>query len=181
MQSLSGNGYSLTLADSAMDITCMGVGMAFVHSGTWVIGGHTLLPGNAIETTGPAMINSGYGLLACAALNLKFTVGETIGGFEHVHRRDMQRHDKPWGYEYEVMGLAHDLQLKLLHVLPGHRTSLQFHRQKDEVQIFIDDHRTGKYYPPGVHHRVTGPAWYYEASTYHPTDVVRVEDDYHRG
>ena len=41
------------------------------------------------------------------------------------------REDRPWGW-YEVIGETPGSKIKRIHVLPGHKLSLQKHRQRDE-------------------------------------------------
>jgi mannose-6-phosphate isomerase len=114
---------------------------------------------------------------------------------------DVQRVDKPWGYEL-IWALTDAYCGKLLFVKAGHSLSLQFHRQKDEawlVQSGTATLRVGGVedpelreglivagqafrYPPGTVHRVTAidDTLILEVSTPHLDDVVRVEDAYGR-
>ena len=41
------------------------------------------------------------------------------------------REDRPWGW-YEVIGETPGSKIKRIHVLPGHKLSLQKHRQREE-------------------------------------------------
>lgn len=99
---------------------------------------------------------------------------------------------KPWGVMHEVHVPRRDLLIKQITVNAGHQTSKQFHQEKDELiiilggsgHVLINDEP--HYAPPlirilpGTVHRVVGPLTYLELSTYHPNDVVRLEDDYGR-
>lgn len=98
---------------------------------------------------------------------------------------------KPWGWMYELT--IGDLLVKHITVMAGDRTSLQYHKDKDEVIVILegagdvmcDGNRfigvgTIVRIPPHAPHRVTGPLRYLEFSTNHPNDVVRIADDYGR-
>jgi len=102
--------------------------------------------------------------------------------------------DKPWGGEY-IMRINNAL-MKVIRVDDGHRTSLQYHREKHEVHWLLNGTGTlegspddiyGRPRPsppyvmsPGSIHRAVGPLLIFEMSTNHPDDVVRLEDDYRR-
>ena len=43
----------------------------------------------------------------------------------------LTREDRPWGW-YEVIGETPGSKIKRIHVLPGHKLSLQKHRQREE-------------------------------------------------
>lgn len=105
---------------------------------------------------------------------------------------------KPWGWEV-IVHEGEDYLLKVLQIHPGHRTSLHYHERKHETLI-VDSNGGGLIelgdrtitaligtsveIEPGEVHRFTAPErdglTLIEASTSHPTDVVRVEDDYQR-
>lgn len=106
------------------------------------------------------------------------------------------RTEKPWGYELVLLE-AGDKRVKLLHVNPGCRTSLQLHRKKDEQMTGF----SGKGYiaigpefrniepgeilrvPPLTVHRIFGgPAGLeiIEFSVGDDADIVRIDDDYGR-
>ena len=109
----------------------------------------------------------------------------------------------PWGYMHEVdLGSKANMLVKVIRVNDGHRTSLQYHREKDEVLMILEGEGYLEiHYPedsapparytyedkepfrikPGRKHRAVGPLLMLEVSTRHPDDVVRVEDDYGRG
>lgn len=109
---------------------------------------------------------------------------------------------KPWGEEH---WLAHTDRYagKILILKKGHRLSLQYHRQKHEVQ-YIDSglikytlgsvEQSGQYeeivleagttveLPPGAVHRMEAleDSRVFEVSTPELEDVVRLDDDYGR-
>ncbi len=109
---------------------------------------------------------------------------------------------KPWG---EERWLAHTDRYagKILVLKKGHRLSLQYHRQKHEVQ-YVDSgrikytlgsvDRPGEYkeviveagttvlLPPGAIHRMEAleDSRFFEVSTPELEDVVRLDDDYGR-
>lgn len=189
MRSLWGSGYGLKIIYSGSSGTLVGPGLLYCYEGTWHVNGSPVLPNTGLELTRPIEL-LGTGIVAVAQLDDE----APIVGFEEyeitpgVIAAPPVVHDKNWGYEVEVPTFAKKVQLKLLHVLPGHRTSLQYHNFKDEVMMFLDGRRVGGpthdlagvHYPRGTVHRVSGPALYFEASTYHPDDVVRLADDYGR-
>lgn len=105
------------------------------------------------------------------------------------------RVDKPWGREY-VLPTADGLLVKVIQIDDGHRTSLQYHKEKYEIHWLLDgsgtlegsaDNDEGRPRPsrgyevwPTVVHRAVGPLLILEVSTNYPDDVVRLEDDYQR-
>jgi len=110
---------------------------------------------------------------------------------------------KPWGRE-EIWGDVNGKYLgKTIHINMKNRLSLQYHKEKEETIYVIRGVLTlitrkdmnsaeryqklgpGQYYhiPPGLIHRFCaegGDVVLAEVSTYHPDDVVRLEDDYNR-
>jgi len=108
----------------------------------------------------------------------------------------MKRVEKAWGYEIWWADVPGKYLGKILHINAGHRFSLQYHEKKDETMyilkgkalVQISRNRTLKYTGDCIHiphqtlHRVEAieELDIIEVSTYFPTDVVRVEDDYNR-
>ena len=106
------------------------------------------------------------------------------------------RVEKPWGHEEIWYHGAYTA--KTIHVLPGHRLSLQLHQQKIETMIVQSGHpivQVGdqvSVLAPGdvVHidggtvHRLQAPAdesvSVFEVATPQLDDIVRLEDDYGR-
>lgn len=72
------------------------------------------------------------------------------------------------------------LWLKLIHVHPGQRTSLQYHNHRAEFHLRLNDVRWARY-KVRRQHRMT-PGWYLELAWGHPheADNVRLSDDYGR-
>jgi len=108
----------------------------------------------------------------------------------------MQVVQKPWGQEV-IIEVTEKYAFKKITVFQGHRTSLQFHKDKLETIQFLTDGgrididgkrleiKAGDVYTiaPLHEHRVDGTysnVVYYEVSTPELDDVVRVEDDYGR-
>ena len=111
--------------------------------------------------------------------------------------------EKPWGYEQIVQKNDHYV-LKQIHIEPGKRLSLQYHKEKmetiyclsEEVTVWTrrseDDTETRKVTPrygeafhimPNQIHRFAAgfyPVDLMEVSTPQLDDVVRLEDDYNR-
>ena len=102
---------------------------------------------------------------------------------------------KPWGSE---LWITHNDKYagKKIYIIAGHRTSLQFHKIKQET-IYLESGvgritigkktyllSPGNVYEikPGVVHRIeaTGDCHIIEFSTPELDDVVRLEDDYDR-
>ena len=110
----------------------------------------------------------------------------------------MKKINKPWGYE-EVWAQTNDYIAKIIFIAPGHRLSKQYHEKKEEtvyvlegILINHDKEDNKEWYSPGhtLHvtpgqiHRFCATENEYvkimEVSTNHPTDVVRLDDDYGR-
>ena len=111
--------------------------------------------------------------------------------------------EKPWGYEQIVQKNDHYV-LKQIHIEPGKRLSLQYHKEKmetiyclsEEVTVWTkrseDDTETKKVtlrygeafhiMPNQIHRFAAGfyPVDLMEVSTPQLDDVVRLEDDYNR-
>lgn len=86
---------------------------------------------------------------------------------------------KPWGY-YDVLGQGDGWKVKRLVVNDGHRTSLQFHKFRDEYHIKLPG-KDVTHIPAYTLHRVE-PGEYIEVQvgTCDEWDIVREEDDYGR-
>jgi len=84
---------------------------------------------------------------------------------------------KPWGREVHLFKW-NQWRLKLLQINEGNRTSLQYHKEKEEFWFFNDG--TWRHLPPNEVHRLTGPITVLEISKGEDTDIVRLEDDYQR-
>lgn len=111
--------------------------------------------------------------------------------------------EKPWGYEQIIQKNDHYV-LKQIHIEPGKRLSLQYHKEKmetiyclsEEVTVWTkrseDDTETRKVtlrygeafhiMPNQIHRFAAGfyPVDLMEVSTPQLDDVVRLEDDYNR-
>ena len=109
----------------------------------------------------------------------------------------MRRIEKPWGYEI-IWAETEDYIGKVLHINAGHRLSKQYHETKEETGYVIkgelynydENDEIQKFMPgeafhvaPHQIHRFGAneiAAEVVEVSTPHLSDVVRLEDDYHR-
>ncbi len=105
--------------------------------------------------------------------------------------------EKPWGYE-EIWASVEDKYLgKYLHINAGESLSRQYHIKKDETVMCVQGKAWIKFLdgtelmiigrpfhiPPHTQHQIfctEKPATILEVSTYHPNDVVRLEDKYNR-
>jgi mannose-6-phosphate isomerase len=108
---------------------------------------------------------------------------------------------KPWGHEMIFADVPGHFSGKELHVRAGQSLSLQYHEQKEEVLAV----RSGRvlleigpslteldrielvpgdsvHVRPGILHRTNAleDSVVLEASTYHPDDVIRIDDRYGR-
>lgn len=107
---------------------------------------------------------------------------------------------KPWGSE-EILEINDHYMVKRLIMRQGHQCSLQRHRDKHETFVvisgemkFVCEDKNGdmtavllhggdsRAILPGTVHRMIAVSdiIYIEASTPHPDDVIRLEDDYAR-
>lgn len=107
--------------------------------------------------------------------------------------------EKPWGKEELYKSIAPDVTPKIMTVNAGHRNSLHYHNEKDEVVygisgnglIQIDDkiHKLGPsaFYkiPKHIVHRIQAfdnvKVMEFSIGNYNENDIVRLEDDYGRG
>jgi mannose-6-phosphate isomerase len=123
---------------------------------------------------------------------------------------DHYRVTKPWGHELWFTGDHPNYCLKEIFITAGNRTSLQYHRRKEETNVVytgdvrlvykseaevdndsVTTSHLGKvelppisvvHIPPGVLHRLeaVSDVLLYEASTPDLDDVIRVQDDTQR-
>jgi D-lyxose ketol-isomerase len=87
---------------------------------------------------------------------------------------------KPWGHEEILHKEEGILQVKILNVNKGQRTSLQYHQRKKE---WMFDLNTGevKVVNPFEEHRIVGYKRILEVSIPpDDSDIVRLKDDYGR-
>jgi len=108
--------------------------------------------------------------------------------------------DKPWGYELVWAETPHYVG-KILVINPGESLSLQYHKIKEEtlylesgeclLEAGEDESQLKKinlvagdvfHIPPGYRHRLSAvtKCRFFEVSTPHLTDVVRLQDKYGR-
>lgn len=185
----AGNGYTMLDIYSANRMSAvLRPGAVYVYSGA-VLSGKT-------TTTAATTINAGEGAEVLSPVVVTLRPGTRIitatssepydplfidasQNPSRIVKQDLLVHHKPWGYEVEVPTEAKEIQLKRLHIREGQATSLQFHHEKDEIMVDIED-GDAMHVPPLSQHRRTGPADYFEASTHHPDDVVRLHDKYGR-
>ncbi|MEW6221732.1 MAG: sugar phosphate nucleotidyltransferase [Candidatus Hadarchaeota archaeon] len=119
---------------------------------------------------------------------------DTPKELEMVKQEYSNRTDKPWGYE-KVLKLDKSGMEKMLYIMEGHRTSLHYHKVRDETLTvmqgagwveFEDGRRQGikkgsvvHIKPNTVHSFIArSNLLFKEVSTPHPEDVVRVKDFY---
>lgn len=111
----------------------------------------------------------------------------------------MQIIEKKWGKEY-ILEINDNYVVKMLFMKKGHRCSLQYHENKKETfiitsgimnfyyeknnKIEVIQLTQGSFYTiaPGIKHRMEAveDLYYFECSTSHLDDVIRLEDDYGR-
>ena len=196
MNVFDADGYSLMVSHGYVDDV-------FVHAGHWtaLLFGHFSVS-NSVKYTDYSVVSPNFSAFAGhGPLRIRGTgsvaVAHTPGRFDtpnSVQRCDVITTEKPWGYEKSPQTPHEQHLLKLLFVGHAARTSEQLHHLKDEVMYVLSPGGTLQFdaseapmlpgtfihIPPKRVHRVTGPVQYLEASTFHPTDVVRLSDDYER-
>jgi len=113
---------------------------------------------------------------------------------EAVREEYSNRKDKPWGYE-KLLKLDRKRMEKLLYIMAGYRTSMHYHRKRDEIlkvvqgsgEVVYEDGKrkllkTGVkiHIKPGEVHSFVAKTnlLLHERSTPHPNDAVRVKDFY---
>lgn len=115
-------------------------------------------------------------------------------------KKQIQRIEKPWGYEL-VWAHASKYVGKVLFVKEGQALSLQYHEKKEETlfiesgkclietgpdqnQLTATEYSSGDVFhiPPGTLHRITAlvDTKIFEVSTPELSDVVRLKDRYGR-
>jgi NDP-sugar pyrophosphorylase family protein len=118
---------------------------------------------------------------------------DSIKDWEEVKKEYENRTDKPWGYE-KLLLLTKEMMEKELYLMAGYKTSLHYHKQRDETLNIIsgtgyvefegrkEEFRTGSaiLIKPGTLHTIvaTENTLIKEVSTPHPDDVVRIKDYY---
>lgn len=141
--------------------------------------------------------------LLVAGITESYTKDKKI---EIVREKDIYRVTKPWGYEFWINGRHPGYMLKRVEINSGKRTSLQYHKYKQETSIIFsgraniyyknqdksndeisfDDIRSIKVLPitsidiyPNTIHRIEAltDSVSYEVSTPYPDDVIRIQDD----
>ncbi len=117
-----------------------------------------------------------------------------------MSKQEIQKVDKPWGYEL-IWAKTDQYVGKILHINQGHKLSLQYHEIKEET-IFIAkgkmtlvfENEKGElenilmlegeahHIPTGKKHRMIAEedCDVFEVSTPHLDDVIRLEDGYGR-
>jgi NDP-sugar pyrophosphorylase family protein len=118
---------------------------------------------------------------------------DSMKDWEEVKKEYENRTDKPWGYE-KLLTLTKELMEKELYLIAGYKTSLHYHKQRDETLNIIsgtgyveveerkEEFKTGSVIPikTGTPHTIvaTENTLIKEVSTPHPDDVVRIKDYY---
>jgi NDP-sugar pyrophosphorylase family protein len=118
---------------------------------------------------------------------------DSIKDWEEVKKEYENRTDKPWGNE-KLLLLTKEMMEKELYLMAGYKTSLHYHKQRDETLNIIsgtgyvefegrkEEFRTGSaiLIKPGTLHTIvaTENTLIKEVSTPHPDDVVRIKDYY---
>jgi len=126
---------------------------------------------------------------------------------KHISYADLYKVEKPWGHELWINGQHEGYALKQIFIKKGTKTSLQYHKYKQETNVLFEgiaklhykrnpdvindsvldnDISTRSLHPvssidvtPGVLHRLEAVSdiLLYETSTPHLDDVIRVVDD----
>ncbi|MFQ6129254.1 MAG: sugar phosphate nucleotidyltransferase [Candidatus Hadarchaeaceae archaeon] len=150
--------------------------------------------GNIEHTAFPEL--AGRGQLACYKEDVDpfWAAIDTMKDLEEVRKEYSNRMDKPWGYE-KLLELTKKRMEKLLFLLAGYRTSIHYHKVRDEALhilggagwIEFEGGRRRRFKkgmkihikPKVVHSFIASKTTLIrEISTPHPKDVVRVKDFY---
>jgi mannose-1-phosphate guanylyltransferase/mannose-1-phosphate guanylyltransferase/mannose-6-phosphate isomerase len=131
-------------------------------------------------------------------------VKEVVEQLDRANRSEHVSHSRvhrPWGY-YESVDAGPGFQVKRLMIKPGHKLSLQMHRQRAEhwvvvagsarvtrgEEVFVLEKNQSTYIPLGARHRLENagsePLLIVEVqsgSYLGEDDIVRFEDSYNRG
>ncbi|MBL7713903.1 MAG: NTP transferase domain-containing protein [Bdellovibrionales bacterium] len=174
----------------------------FVKSGSGKLqtdSGEALSPGDAIQICRQERTFTAIGAVEVLYVGVRQTRQE--GLFSVITSKDqIKRVEKPWGYELWVTGEKADFVLKEIFIRKGTRTSLQFHRLKQETNVLFQGQAALHYQngqevvqqtlspvtsidvPPNTVHRLEAltDLLLYEASTPFLDDVVRIQDDSQR-
>jgi mannose-1-phosphate guanylyltransferase/mannose-6-phosphate isomerase len=131
-------------------------------------------------------------------------VKEVVEQLDRANRSEHVSHSRvhrPWGY-YESVDAGPGFQVKRLMIKPGHKLSLQMHRQRAEhwvvvagsarvtrgEEVFVLEKNQSTYIPLGAKHRLENagsePLLIVEVQSgayLGEDDIVRFEDSYNRG
>jgi mannose-1-phosphate guanylyltransferase/mannose-6-phosphate isomerase len=131
-------------------------------------------------------------------------VKEVVEQLDRANRSEHVSHSRvhrPWGY-YESVDAGPGFQVKRLMIKPGHKLSLQMHRQRAEHwvvvagsarvtrgdEVFVLEKNQSTYIPLGARHRLENagsePLLIVEVQSgayLGEDDIVRFEDSYNRG
>jgi len=119
---------------------------------------------------------------------------DTDKDLETARAEYQNRTDKPWGYE-KILRVKNRRMEKILYILAGYRTSMHYHERREETLRVISGRGwlvvkgdSRKPLKPGAEIRIRPGVVHsfvaisnltlHESSTYHPDDIVRVEDYY---
>lgn len=150
--------------------------------------------GNIERTAFPEL--AARGRLACYKEDVDpfWAAIDTVKDLEEVRKEYSKRTDKPWGYE-KLLELTKKRMEKLLFIMAGYRTSLHYHKVRDESLHILDgagwiEFKGGRrrrfrkgmkihIKPKVVHSFIASKTTLIrELSTPHPKDVVRIKDFY---
>ena len=165
-----------------------------------------ILPGDAVHLTDTDLVR----VVGDAFVVGVPGVADDVRSYRIVRANEHYRVVKPWGEELWIAGQEHPYCLKDISINAGHQTSLQYHEFKHETNVVYfgvatlvtkktdvpndaalsEDlqHTNVSAFgvidvPPGTLHRIVANTdiTLIEASTPHLDDVIRVQDDAHRG
>ncbi len=169
--------------------------------------GHQLLPGDAVQVESAAfsltVVGSGARLLVAGTHH----ASSMDSGVVITPAAQIRKVSKPWGHELWINGQHPNYALKKISINPGTKTSLQYHRLKQETNILFEGRTRLSFKShehisndevgednlgfvdleavsaidvvPMVVHRLEAltEILLYEVSTPHLDDVVRIKDD----
>ncbi|MQW32694.1 cupin domain-containing protein [Sinorhizobium meliloti] len=136
--------------------------------------------------------------------NGRSSVGAASSDLKIEHVATAKKVTKGWGEERWLVGERASFGFKIIHIQGGQKTSLQYHERKEEANLvlngsglFIYTHEQSNkhlrkihlgvgdvvHILPGMVHRIEAKEdiTLVEVSTPELDDVIRLEDDWHRG
>lgn len=172
--------------------------------------GTRIAQGASIQIEGISLVLTNQGGKASLLVSGTKEASQRVAGITVTDAANIYKVDKPWGHELWLNGEHPQYCLKQVYLRGGNRTSLQYHRLKQETNVLFSgdakihykknpDVSNDDVTPEDVSSRAINPVtsvdvhpntlhrvesvsdiFLYETSTPHLDDVVRVQDDTNR-